>query len=145
MSSRARILAAAGVMLLASTSLSFAQFRGGRGGGGFGGPGMGETEIQIVAQFDKNGDGRLDATERQAARVPPDRQPPGGGGGGSGGAPPAAGKAMPPAVPRPPYPTAALYDMATLRTIFINFPNADWERELATFYNTDVEVPATVV
>ena len=34
---------------------------------------------------------------------------------------------------------------ATLRTIFLQFENADWEQELADFNNTDVEVPATVI
>ena len=32
----------------------------------------------------------------------------------------------------------------SLRTIFLQFENADWEQELAAFNNTDVEVPATV-
>ena len=32
----------------------------------------------------------------------------------------------------------------TLRTVFLQFENADWEQELAAFNNTDVEVPATV-
>ena len=31
----------------------------------------------------------------------------------------------------------------TLRTLFLQFENADWEQELAAFNNTDVEVPAT--
>lgn len=35
-----------------------------------------------------------------------------------------------------------LYDMKTLRTLFLEFENADWEQELSDFYNTDVEVPA---
>ena len=35
-----------------------------------------------------------------------------------------------------------LYDPDVLRTIFLEFENADWEDELAAFYNTDVEVPA---
>ena len=29
-----------------------------------------------------------------------------------------------------------------LRTLFLEFENADWEKELADFKNTDVEVPA---
>ena len=33
---------------------------------------------------------------------------------------------------------------ATLRTVFLQFENADWEKELAAFNNTDVEVPATL-
>jgi ribosome-binding ATPase YchF (GTP1/OBG family) len=40
------------------------------------------------------------------------------------------------------YPDAPLYDPKTLRTIFFEFENADWEKELADFNNTDVEVPA---
>ena len=43
------------------------------------------------------------------------------------------------------YPAATpLYDLGTLRTIFLQFENADWEQELAAFNNTDVEVPATL-
>lgn len=42
--------------------------------------------------------------------------------------------------------TVDLYDSGTLRTIFLDFPEegADWESALETFYNTDVEVPATL-
>ena len=42
-------------------------------------------------------------------------------------------------------PSAALYDTATLRTVFLQFENADWEQELEAFHNTDVEVPATAI
>ena len=34
------------------------------------------------------------------------------------------------------------YDTNVLRTLFLQFENADWEKELADFYNTDVDVPA---
>src|SRR5258705_14017429 len=44
--------------------------------GGFGGP-M-QQERKILAQFDKNGDKRLDAAERKAAREWPATQPAGG-------------------------------------------------------------------
>jgi spore coat protein CotH len=37
-----------------------------------------------------------------------------------------------------------LYDTGTLRTLFLEFESADWEKELEAFYSTDVEVPATV-
>jgi spore coat protein CotH len=40
--------------------------------------------------------------------------------------------------------SADLYDTRTLRTLFLEFENADWEQELTDFYNTDVEVPATL-
>lgn len=39
---------------------------------------------------------------------------------------------------------APLYDQSTLRTVFLEFENDDWEDELAAFYHTDVELPATV-
>jgi hypothetical protein len=37
---------------------------------------------------------------------------------------------------------APLYDPFVLRTLFLEFEDADWEKELADFYHTDVEVPA---
>jgi spore coat protein CotH len=40
------------------------------------------------------------------------------------------------------YANEPLYDPAVLRTLFIEFDEADWEKELADFYHTDVEVPA---
>jgi spore coat protein CotH len=42
------------------------------------------------------------------------------------------------------YPDAALYEPSVLRTLFLDFENADWEAELADFHDTDVEVPATL-
>jgi spore coat protein CotH len=38
----------------------------------------------------------------------------------------------------------ALYEPSVLRTIFLDFENKDWEAEMADFYHTDVEVPATL-
>jgi spore coat protein CotH len=70
-------------------------------------------------------------------------------GGGRGGGP--AGQ-MVPGTPGarvapggvPSYPGTDLYDPSILRTLFLDFEAADWERELAAFHNTDVEVPATL-
>jgi hypothetical protein len=106
-----------------------------------GGPGQ---ERQVVSTFDADKDGRLNATEREAAR-----QSLGTFGGGRGGG---RGNFRAPASPGiqltssdvQHYPKAPLYDPATLRTFFIEFENADWEAELVAFNNTDVEVPATV-
>ena len=42
------------------------------------------------------------------------------------------------------YGAEPFYDPSVLRTFFFEFENADWETELADFYNTDVEVPATL-
>jgi hypothetical protein len=32
-----------------------------------------------------------------------------------------------------------------LRTLFLEFENADWEKELSDFHGTDVEVPAKLI
>jgi hypothetical protein len=161
------------------------------GRGGFGGPRGGVIEdTRLVKQFDKDGNGWLNAVERKAAReflsTQPRRGPfgrgpggpgPGGPGrfirgGGPGGPPPEfAPEATPPGFPpggpprfgpgggpfggEPPQPgkrlspgdvktysATPLYDRSALRTLFLEFENADWEKELADFYRTDVEVPA---
>src|SRR5687767_8684645 len=128
--------ARAAVVTLTLTALcqvsSEAQF-GFQPRGGFGT----EPEQKIVKQYDKDGDGRLSREERKAARsavggsqsVRPFR-----GTGASG----SAGRRVAPADVRP-YPSTPLYDLGTLRTIFLQFEDADWERELADFHNTDVE------
>jgi hypothetical protein len=133
-----------GLLLTVVASLLFpgitaAQF----GGRGFG---FGSQELQLVAQFDKDGDKRLNLAERRAARTYLETQR--GGRGGRYGlqtGPPDHGRPMNPSDLKTPYPATPLYDMATLRTIFIEFEETDWEQELSTFYNTDVEVPATVI
>ncbi len=115
--------------------------------GGFGPP-M-QQERKVLKQFDKNGDKRLDAVERRAAREWLASQPAmgfgrrGGPFGGGAGAPPAPGRTMTAADVKS-FPDAPVYDPAVLRTAFLEFENADWEQELAAFNNTDVEVPAAV-
>jgi hypothetical protein len=135
-------------------------FRGPGGPGGFGGPGgpPGMQERKLVAEFDKDGDDRLNASERQAARTaqPPGRPMGGGRGPGGGFGPPGGGPGGPMGRNREPaqpgmkvspadvrsYPDAKLYEPTVLRTLFLDFDNADWETELEDFNNTDVEVPA---
>ncbi len=129
--------------------------RGGGGGFGWGGPGgFGgvQEDIKLVKQFDADGDKRLDATERKAARESLAKgetqgrrfRGPGGGGpwghGGNSEAPQAGAKLTPADVQSSP--DAPLYDPLTLRTFFLEFESADWEKELADFKGTDVEVPA---
>ncbi|HEX5110684.1 MAG TPA: CotH kinase family protein [Vicinamibacterales bacterium] len=112
-------------------------------------PGFGfgpdRQEIKLVKQFDKNGDGRLDAAERKSARSTAASQSRGGwfrGGGGFAEVQP--GRRLTPSDVRS-YPASTpLYDLGTLRTIFLQFESNDWEQELADFHNTDVEVPATM-
>jgi spore coat protein CotH len=109
------------------------------------GPPMMGQERKIVKQFDKNEDGRLDTAERQAAREFLKKEP----------APPRRGPGQANRPPPPPgpkvevadaktYPEAGLYDPTVLRTFFLEFENKEWEQELADFYNTDVEIPATL-
>jgi spore coat protein CotH len=111
-----------------------------------------QQETKLVGQFDKNNDERLDASERKAAREwlakerAEGRGPRGFGGGRGGGPggesePPKPGRKLSPADVKS-YPDAPLYDPAIIRTLFLEFESPDWEKELADFNNTDVEVPA---
>jgi hypothetical protein len=134
---------------------------GGRGPGGPGGPGMGQ-KTKLLEQFDKDGDGYLNAAERKAAREYLATRPAGGrgrrGGFGGRGGPGGPGgmfgdmgssePAKPGAKVSPKdvktYGKEPLYDMSTLRTLFFQFDDADWEKELSDFYKTDVDIPATL-
>ena len=136
-----RRLPLAGAALLVAVTMqpsSGAQF-GFNPRGGFGT----EPELKLVTRYDKDKDGHLNREERTAARAEvagngqgfrPFRS------GANSGSP---GRRLAPADVRP-YPTTPLYDLGTLRTIFLQFESEDWERELADFHNTDVEVPATM-
>lgn len=133
---------ASGMALVALVPLGLMAQRG-----GFGGP-M-QQERKLLAQFDKNGDKRLDAAERKAAREWLATQPAGGFGGRRGGPfgagsaeAPEPGRKLTPADVKS-YAGAPVYDAAAIRTVFLQFEAADWEQELAAFNNTDVEVPAT--
>jgi hypothetical protein len=134
-----------GALLIVSVVSTAAQGPGGQGGFGRGGP-MGE-EQKLVKQFDKNKDDRLDAVERKAARdwLAENGGRRGGffGRGGRGMEPSSPGRKLTPADVRT-YGNEPFYDLKVLRTVFLQFEQADWEQELAAFNNTDVEVPATV-
>jgi spore coat protein CotH len=43
-----------------------------------------------------------------------------------------------------PQPDAPLYDAQVLRTLFLDFVESDWEKELADFHGTDVDVAASL-
>jgi spore coat protein CotH len=127
----------------------------GPGGRGPGGPGGMMAETKLVKQFDKNADGWLNTEERKAAREFLKQQSGGrtrGGPGGPGGfgprgrnqAAPQPGRKLAPADVQN-FPDAPLYASNVLRTVFLEFEDADWEKELADFKNTDVEVPAKVI
>lgn len=121
------------------------------GPGGPGGPPT-EEQTQLVEKFDHDGDKRLNAAERRAARQfiakeladgsmrqRGPRRP----GGGQGRTPVQPGPKLSPADVKP-APAVPLYDGSTVRTLFLDFEGADWEKELSDFHNTDVEVPATL-
>jgi hypothetical protein len=126
------------------------------GGPGFGPPAR--EELKLHARFDRNADGHLDREERAAARdyvqqdgVRPARRGPGGRGGFPGGRGPGGGASEPssPGIPLKEsdvtlFDQEPLYAPGVLRTLFLTFENADWEKELEAFRDTDVEVPAAV-
>jgi hypothetical protein len=104
---------------------------------GFGGN---DAERRLVGQFDADGNGRLDAAERARARE------------GLVGGRSRRGARQIDVPPRPLAPAGVdtyadrpLYDPDVVRTFFLTFENPDWESELEDFYNSDVDVPATLV
>ncbi len=104
--------------------------------------------MEVVKDYDKDGDGRLNAEERKTAR---ENMPQRGGRMGRGPMfgrqntePAKPGKQITPADVVN-YPDADLYDVGVLRTFFLTFDNPEWEKELESFNNTDVEVPATLM
>jgi hypothetical protein len=125
-------------------------------------------ERPVLAQFDASKNGRLENGERRAAREWLAKQPPtglgavigrfagpggpGGPGGPPAGMPPPGGRGFAPGSPGQrlspdavrTYRDEPFYDTTVLRTLFLQFENADWEKELADFYNTDVDVPAVL-
>jgi spore coat protein CotH len=134
---------------------------------GFGPPGPMMEERKIVKDFDKDGDKRLNREERASAREFLKKNPGPRPGGGPlhllpGSRPPAGGFGPPPGIgeeenqeaPKPgmrispkdvePAKKSDLYADDTLRTLFLDFEGDDWEKELADFHGTDVEVPATL-
>ncbi|MEN6626607.1 MAG: CotH kinase family protein [Candidatus Sumerlaeia bacterium] len=116
-------------------------------GFGPGGP-MGQQDTRLVGEFDADRDGWLNAAERKAARAKLAKsnsgrrfQPGPPGMFNEAQAKPVAGRRLAPADVAS-YPGVPLYDTLTIRTLFLEFESADWEKELADFKYTDVEVPA---
>ncbi len=151
------LLAALPLVLLAQPPQSPPE---GFGPGGAGGPGRGGfgpmmQETKLVAQFDTDGDKHLNAGERAAAREfhlankakrggpggPGGRLPGGRGGRGGEQEPTSPGEKLRLADVKA-FSTESLYDTTTLRTLFIDFADAGWEKEMEDFYRTDVDVPA---
>ena len=125
------------MLAFASAAPAVAQFGG--FGGGFGGS---RAEVALVARYDADGDGRLNRAERDLAR---NRGVSAAAGASTGNG--AAGSTTEASL-RPDdveiYDDESLYAPDVLRTLFIDFEYGDWESELEYFYDTDVEVPATI-
>jgi Ca2+-binding EF-hand superfamily protein len=108
---------------------------------------------KLFKESDKDKDGKLD--EKELAGAIALVMPAQGGFGrpGRGFGPPGGRENREPAKPGPrvkveeatSYPKASLYEPTVLRTVFLEFEDKDWEAEMADFYHTDVEVPATLI
>ena len=117
-------------------------FGGMRGGFGGGRRGPGPAE-KLVAQFDKNEDGKLTGTERQVAL---DTR-------GGGNVTPLNESTLKESVQNDiqsslasaPEGSPSLYDAYTLRTLYLRFHHEDWYQQMSAFYRTDVEVPAELI
>jgi hypothetical protein len=98
------------------------------------------NERPLLARFDKDGDKKLNAAERQAAMAFLGRANRRGYAVRPAGQPvrmtPASVRSIPASVP--------LYDAGTLRTLFFQFEDENWESELMAFKDTDVQVPASL-
>ncbi len=144
------------IVLTLLPALAQPTFGPGGGPGGFGGPGGPGQHTELLKDFDKDGDGHLNADERKAAREHLAKQPRRGAfgrggfrGGGPPGGPggPASAKTFQPGPKLKPedvkrYTTEPLYDPAAVRTLFLEFEDADWEQALTDFYHSDVDIPA---
>lgn len=113
--------------------------------------GMARRETKLLEKFDKDGDHVLNATERKLARefLRKERERRAG---------PRAPRGRPPNAYEPGQPGPnispaevksfakdSLYEPTIVRTLFLEFEDADWEKELSEFKNTDVDVPAKLM
>ena len=102
---------------------------------------------KLTDRFDADKNGRLDAAERRAATEFLNEEP-------KNGhdrrrrhlvreypEPPKPGIELSPAGVKN-HPGKDFHDLSVIRTFFLDFENDDWEKELAAFKRTDIEVPA---
>ena len=104
------------------------------------------AEEKAQKRFDKDGNGWLDAAERKTARQTLAEE---------AAARPPVGRPVPRAGAEPTgpgpriavadaktYPDKPAFDVDTVRTFFLEFEDADWEKALTEFRFTDIDVPA---
>lgn len=152
-----------GLPILLLVPCAHAQFGPPPDGPGEGRDGPRFQDIELMAEFDVDGDERLDRSERDAARAAlaerPRRERRGGPGGRRGGRGGPGGEDQLDG-PRPHespdalqlesndvehFPKNGLYDTDVLHTLFFEFDEDDWHEELAAFHETDVEVPGRLI
>lgn len=108
-----------------------------------------ERTQSLTARFDKDGDKRLNAAERKAALDALGRsnfRSPFGSFGSTGrGVARTNGVRISPDSVRNVPANVPLYDLGTLRTMFFEFDDDNWESELMAFKETDIEIPATLI
>src|SRR4051812_20233597 len=97
------------------------------------GKGAALPKLELVKKFDKDGDGRLNSSERHAALdyllANPQLVKKGRGPMGGPKKPPPPGPKLKP-VDVKSYPAAvSLFDPETVRTLFLEFEDADWEKQ----------------
>jgi hypothetical protein len=106
-------------------------------------------KLELVKEFDKDGDGRLNSAERHAAlkylEANPGIRKKERGPRGGPKKPPPPGPHLTPADVKSYPASVSLFDADTMRTLFLEFEGADWEKQLAAFHRTDVLVPAKMV
>jgi len=95
-------------------------------------------ERPMLTRFDRDGDKKLNATERSAAL-----NAMGGGRSRFFFGQPTGAKIAPASVRSVPA-TVPFYDLGTIRTLFFEFEDSNWERELMAFKETDIQIPATL-
>lgn len=104
---------------------------------------------KVLAQYDKDKNGYLDSAERKEALAAlggansPNRMFMGRGRGNAATITP--GPKVSPADIKPAANNVSIYDIATLRTFFLTFEDAEWEKMLMAFHHTDIQVPATLM
>jgi hypothetical protein len=106
--------------------------------------GFGNDDVKIMAEFDKDGNGMLDRAERDAARRYLGTLPRRGFRRYVRDSQPQQGRKLTPADVKT-YTDEPLYDPLTLRTLFFEFEDLDWEAQMADFHGTDAYLPGKLV